>query len=99
MQRAIAILLLLMPFRFTSAMIVPVPGVVLGITMLVVEVISILFGNDTWIAHDIHLYGFLFGGIASFSIDYNKALRGLIISVVILLGLYYWAFYIEGVLI
>jgi membrane associated rhomboid family serine protease len=96
---AIAILLLLMPFRFTSAMIVPVPGVVLGITMLVVEVISILFGNDTWIAHDIHLYGFLFGGIASFSIDYNKALRGLIISVVILLGLYYWAFYIEGVLI
>jgi membrane associated rhomboid family serine protease len=96
---AIALLLLLMPFRFTSAMIIPMPGVVLGVTMLVVEVTSILFSNDMWIAHDIHLYGFLAGGLASFSIDYDKALRGLIISVIVLLGLYYWAFYVEGIVI
>ena len=96
---AIALLLLMMPFKFTSAMIIPVPGVVLGITMLVVEVGSILFNNDVWIAHDIHLYGFLVGGLSSFGIDYDRALRGLIISVAVLLVLYYWAFYIEGIVI
>jgi membrane associated rhomboid family serine protease len=96
---AIALLLLMMPFKFTSAMIIPVPGVVLGITMLVVEVGSILFNNDVWIAHDIHLYGFLVGGLASFGIDYDRALRGLVISVAVLLVLYYWAFYIEGIVI
>ena len=94
---SIALLLLLMPFRFTSAMIIPVPGVVLGITMLVVEVTSILFSNDVWVAHDIHLYGFLVGGLAAFGIDYDKALRGLVISVVVILVLYYWAFYVEGI--
>ena len=96
---AIALLLLMMPFKFTSAMIIPVPGVVLGVTMLVVEVGSILFNSDVWIAHDIHLYGFLVGGLASFGIDYDRALRGLIISVAVLLVLYYWAFYIEGIVL
>lgn len=96
---AIAMLLLMMPFKFTSAMIIPLPGVVLGITMLVVEVASILFNNDVWIAHDIHLYGFLAGGLASFGIDYDRALRGLMISLAVLLLLYYWAFYIEGIVI
>jgi membrane associated rhomboid family serine protease len=94
---AIAVLLLLMPFRFTSAMLIPLPGVVLGISMIVVEVTSIILSKDVFIAHDIHLYGFLVGGIASFGIDYELALRGLVISVIILLGLFYWVFYIEGV--
>jgi len=67
--------------------------------MLVVEVGSILFNSDVWIAHDIHLYGFLVGGLASFGIDYDRALRGLIISVAVLLVLYYWAFYIEGIVL
>ena len=96
---AIALLLLLMPFKFTSAMIIPMPGVVLGISMLVVEVGSILFSPDVFVAHDIHLYGFLVGGLASFGIDYDRALRGLAISVVVSLLLYYWAFYIEGIVI
>ena len=96
---AIALLLLLMPFKFTSAMIIPMPGVVLGISMLVVEVGSILFSTDVFVAHDIHLYGFLVGGLASFGIDYDRALRGLAISVVVSLLLYYWAFYIEGIVI
>jgi len=96
---AIALLLLLMPFKFTSAMIVPVPGVVLGVTMLVVEVGSVLFSSDVLVAHDMHLYGFLVGGLASFGIDYDRALRGLVISVVVILLLYYWAFYVEGIVI
>jgi membrane associated rhomboid family serine protease len=96
---ALALLLLLMPFKFTSAMIIPMPGVVLGISMLVVEASAILLNNDVWVAHDVHLYGFIAGGLAAFGIDYDRALRGLIISVIILIGLYYWAFYIEGIMI
>ena len=96
---AIAVLLLLMPFKFTTAMIIPVPGVVLGVTMLVIEVGSVLFSSDVLVAHDIHLYGFLVGGLASFGIDYDRALRGLIISVVVILLLYYWTFYVEGIMI
>lgn len=96
---ALALLLLLMPFKFTSAMIIPMPGLVLGITMLVVEVSAILFSNDVYVAHDVHLYGFVAGSLAAFGIDYDRALRGLIISVIILIGLYYWAFFIEGIVI
>lgn len=95
----IAVLLLLRPFKFTSAMIIPVPGVVLGISMLVVEVASIMLSTNVWVAHDVHLYGFIVGALASFGIDYNRALKGLIISVVILLCLYYWAFYVEGIVL
>ena len=95
----IALLLLLMPFKFTSAMIIPMPGVVLGISMLLVEVGSILFNTDVWIAHDMHLYGFVVGGLASFGIDYYRALRGLLVSIAVLFLLYYWAFYIEGIVI
>lgn len=95
----LALLLLLMPFKFSSAMLVPLPGVVIGVTMLVVEVSSILFNTDVWIAHDVHLFGFLVGGLAAFGIDYDRALRGLVISVIVLVALYYWAFYIEGIII
>ena len=96
---ALALLLLLMPFKFTSAMIIPMPGVVLGISMLVVEVSALVYNTDIWVAHDVHLYGFLVGGLAAFGIDYDRALRGLIISVIVLIGLYYYAFYIEGIVI
>jgi hypothetical protein len=67
--------------------------------MLVVEVSAILFSNDVYVAHDVHLYGFVAGSLAAFGIDYDRALRGLIISVIILIGLYYWAFFIEGIVI
>lgn len=93
---ALALLLLLMPFKFTSALIIPLPGVILGLSMLIIEVTSFLFSEDLWVAHDIHLYGFITGGLASFGIDYSRALRGLIISIVVLVGLYYLSFYIEG---
>ena len=93
---AIALLLLLMPFTFTSALLLPVPGVVLGLSMLAVEITSLMNGNDLFIAHDVHLYGFIAGAIASFGIDYNRALKGLVISVVVVVGLYYWVYYLNG---
>ncbi|MCW4049433.1 MAG: rhomboid family intramembrane serine protease [Candidatus Bathyarchaeota archaeon] len=89
----IAMLLLLMPFMITTALVIPLPGVVVGIGMLVVEVMSLLLNQDVSVAHDIHLYGFLVGGVSAFVIDYNKALRGLIIAVVALLALYMWVSY------
>ena len=93
---AIAMLLLLMPFKFTSALFIPLPGVLLGLGMLAVEVVSLLYANDSNVAHDIHLYGFLVGGIGAFGLDYNKAMRGLLISVLTLVALYIVFFYLDG---
>jgi hypothetical protein len=66
--------------------------------MLLVEVSAIMYNTDVMIAHDVHLFGFLVGGLASFGIDYDRALRGLVISIIILIGLYYWAYYVEGIM-
>lgn len=96
---AIAMLLLLMPFKFTSALFIPLPGVLLGLGMLAIEVTSLLYANDVNVAHDIHLYGFLAGGIGAFSMDYNKAMRGLLISVLTLVALYYIFFYLDGLVV
>ena len=92
----IALLLLLMPFKFTSALFIPLPGVLLGLGMLAIEVTSLLYANEVNIAHDIHLYGFLAGGIGAFGMDYNKAMRGLLISVLTLVVLYIVFFYLDG---
>lgn len=92
----IAVLLLLMPFEITTAMIIPLPGVAVGVMLLIIEVFSLLMNPGSEVAHDIHLYGFFFGGIAAFTVDYNRALRGLAIAVVILLALYVWAVYLNG---
>ena len=89
----IAVLLLLMPFEVTTAMIIPLPGVAVGIIMLIVEVSSLLMNPGSMVAHDIHLYGFLFGGLGAFAVDYDKALRGLVIAAIILVALYVWAIY------
>jgi len=93
---AIALLLLLMPFKFTSALFIPLPGVMLGLGMIVVEVVSLVYANDVNVAHDMHLYGFLVGGIGAFGLDYNKAMRGLVVSVLTLVALYFVFFYLEG---
>jgi membrane associated rhomboid family serine protease len=93
---AIALLLLLMPFKFTSALFIPLPGVLLGLGMLAVEVVSLLYANDVNVAHDIHLYGFIVGGMGAFGLDYNKAMRGLLISVMTLVALYILFFYWDG---
>ena len=74
----------------------PVPGVVLGLSMLAVEITSLMNGSDVFVAHDVHLYGFIAGSLASFGLDYGRALKGLIISVLVVLGLYYWVYYLNG---
>jgi membrane associated rhomboid family serine protease len=93
----IAVLVLLMPFEVTTAMIIPLPGVAVGIIMLLVEVSSLLVDPGSTVAHDIHLYGFLFGGLGAFAVDYGRALRGLMIASAILVALYVWAVYFNGV--
>jgi ABC-type uncharacterized transport system permease subunit len=61
--------------------------------MLAIEIMSLSYGGTPYIAHDVHLYGFVVGSIASFGIDYSKAIRGLIISILTVIGLYYWFYY------
>ncbi|OGD44354.1 hypothetical protein A3K69_07660 [Candidatus Bathyarchaeota archaeon RBG_16_57_9] len=92
----IAVLLLLMPFQITTALILPLPGVALGLLVLTVEVFSLLMNQSPEIAHDIHLYGFFVGGLGAFAVDSNRALRGLIIAVVTLIALYVLALYLNG---
>jgi membrane associated rhomboid family serine protease len=92
----IAVLVLLMPFEVTTAMIIPLPGVAVGIIMLLVEVSSLLVDPGSTVAHDIHLYGFLFGGLGAFAVDYGRALRGFVIASAILVALYVWAVYFNG---
>jgi membrane associated rhomboid family serine protease len=93
---AIALLLLLMPFKFTSALFIPLPGVLLGLGMISVEVVSLVYAKDVNVAHDMHLYGFIVGGIGAFGLDYNKAMKGLVVSVLTLVALYLVFFYLEG---
>ncbi len=88
----IALIFLLMPFKYSNALILPLPGVLLGLFMLMFEVWALMYGTDVYIAHDVHLYGFIIGTLAAFGIDYDRALRGLIMSVIVAIGLYYWTF-------
>lgn len=91
----IAVMVLLMPFKLTTTFLIPIPGVVLGLVLLVMEVANILSRSSVGIAHDIHLYGFFLGGLSAFVIDYDKALRGLIIAVAFIVMIYLLATYGE----
>jgi membrane associated rhomboid family serine protease len=95
----IAVLLLLMPFKVTTALFLPLPGVVMGLLLVLVEVAAVIVSVESGVAHDMHLYGFFVGCIGAFAIDYNRAFRGLVIALLILLALYIWAVYIERILI
>jgi membrane associated rhomboid family serine protease len=85
----IAVLFLFMPFKLTTAIIIPLPGVVLGLILISVETLAILSKESVRIAHDIHLYGFIIGSLCAFTVDYDRALRGLIIAIIILLLIYF----------
>lgn len=95
----IAVMLLLMPFKVTTALFLPLPGVVMGLVLVLVEVVAVIVSVESRVAHDMHLYGFFVGCIGAFAIDYERAFRGLVIALLILLALYIWAVYIEGILI
>ncbi len=95
----IAVMLLLMPFKVTTALILPLPGVVMGLLLVMVEVAAVIVGVESGVAHDMHLYGFFVGCIGAFAIDYERAFKGLIIALLILVALYVWAVHFEGALL
>jgi membrane associated rhomboid family serine protease len=85
----IAIMFLLMPFKITYALVVPMPSVIVGLMLTLVEISAFWLASDPGIAHDVHLAGFFIGGITAFMIDQKKASKGLVISIIILVLLYY----------
>jgi membrane associated rhomboid family serine protease len=95
----IAVMLLLMPFKVTTALILPLPGVVMGLLLVFVEVAAVMVGVESGVAHDMHLYGFFVGCVGAFAIDRDRAFRGLVIALLILVALYVWAVYFEGALL
>ncbi len=89
----IAVLFLLMPFKVTFALIVPLPSVILGIMLSLVELSAFWMANDFGVAHDAHLVGFVTGGICAFLIDKKRAVKGLFIAAVVLALIYYLGVY------
>lgn len=85
----IAILFLLMPFKLTFALVVPLPSVVVGLMLVLVELSALWMANDVGIAHDVHLSGFIIGGLSAFVLDRKRALKGLFIATAILAIIYY----------
>ncbi len=89
----IAILFLLMPFKITFTLIVPLPSVILGIMLILVELSAFWMANDFGIAHDAHIAGFVTGGICAFLIDKKRTMKGLFIAAVVLALIYYLGVY------
>jgi membrane associated rhomboid family serine protease len=85
----IAILFLLMPFKITYALVIPLPSVLVGIMLSIVELYSLWVPTDVTIAHDAHISGFIFGCLYAFIIDRKRALKGLIVAIVVLAIIYY----------
>ena len=92
---AIALLILLMPFKFTSVFIIPLPGVVAGLGLLALEALTIVASAQPGVAHDVHLYGFIAGALGAFALDFDKAFKGLVIAVMVALALYLWVFHLS----
>jgi membrane associated rhomboid family serine protease len=83
-----------MPFKLTYALVIPLPSVVVGLMLVLVESSAIWLANDIAIAHDAHIVGFIVGSAYAFILDKRRALKGLVIASVILvlmylIGLYY----------
>ncbi|MDH5199513.1 MAG: rhomboid family intramembrane serine protease [Candidatus Bathyarchaeota archaeon] len=89
----IAVLFLLMPFKITFALVVPIPSVILGIMLSLVELSAFWMASDFGVAHDAHLAGFVTGGICAFIIDKKRAVKGLFIAAVVLALIYYLGVY------
>jgi len=93
----LAILFLLMPYKFTMLLIIPLPSVIVGILVIAMEISAFLYNKDPYIAHDAHITGFIFGLFSSFLIDFKKALEGLLLAggitiLLFLIGFYYQLF-------
>lgn len=84
----IAVLFLLMPFKLTYALVIPLPSVIVGLMLSAVELSAFWMSTDIGIAHDAHLSGFIVGGMCAFVLDKKRAIRGLIIAVAVLAIIY-----------
>jgi membrane associated rhomboid family serine protease len=85
----IAVLFLLMPFKITYALVIPLPSVAVGLILSIVELYSLYTPTDLTIAHDAHIAGFAFGCIYAFTVDKKRALKGLIVALIVLGVMYY----------
>lgn len=85
----IAVLFLLMPFKITYALVVPLPSVAVGLMLSIVELYSLYTPTDLTIAHDAHIAGFAFGCIYAFIVDKRRALKGLVVALIVLGVMYY----------
>ena len=79
----------MIPFKSTLLLVVPLPSVLVGVLMLSIEVAALIWSKATWIAHDVHLIGFLVGALTAFALDMKKAFRGLLVAIIIAASLYY----------
>ena len=93
----IAVLFLLMPFKITYALMIPLPSVAVGLMLSIIELYSLWTPTDLTIAHDAHIAGFAFGCIYAFIVDKRRALKGLIIALIVL-GVMYYLGVIYGVI-
>ena len=85
----IAVLFLLMPFKITYALVVPLPSVAVGLMLSIIELYSIYTPTDLTIAHDAHIAGFAFGCIYAFNVDKKRALKGMVVALIVLGVMYY----------
>lgn len=89
----IAVLFLLMPFKLTYVLVVPLPSVVVGLMLVMIESSAVLLTNDLTIAHDAHLVGFIVGFLYSFLIDKKRAIKGFFIALIVMLLMYFVILY------
>ncbi|MBC8224455.1 rhomboid family intramembrane serine protease, partial [Candidatus Bathyarchaeota archaeon] len=85
----IAVLFLLMPFKITYALAIPLPSVAVGLMLSIIELYSLYTPTDLTIAHDAHIAGFAFGCIYAFTVDKRRALKGLVVALIVLSVMYY----------
>ena len=85
----IAVLFLLMPFKITYALVIPLPSVAVGLILSIIELYSLYTPTDLTIAHDAHIAGFAFGCIYAFTVDKKRATKGLIVALIVLAVMYY----------
>jgi len=85
----IAVLFLLMPFKITYALAIPLPSVAVGLILSIIELYSLYTPTDLTIAHDAHIAGFAFGCIYAFNVDRRRALKGLVVALIVLGVMYY----------
>ncbi|UCH56930.1 MAG: rhomboid family intramembrane serine protease [Candidatus Bathyarchaeota archaeon] len=85
----IAILFLLMPFKLTYALVIPLPSVVVGLMLSLVELSALGLPVDLAVAHEAHMSGFIFGCIYAFVLDMKRAVKGLFIAAFVLALMYY----------